>query len=247
MTFPESIRTLLFPDACVNCGELLPRGDKGLCDKCLPLFRAEQTETCTICGYPQQDCQCYAGSVSQRHLGSYRLPIMRRLVLSQKEQKLHHVAGFLGRELAVRLQREPGLLYADTTVITFVPRHPITKRKTGTDQAKEIASVLAKQLKLPLLPVLEHKKNLPLKPQKEMTAAGRKRAAEQRYRFDRKRFKNSDLFGKTVLLVDDIITTGATVSACAELLYRHGASLVVAVAPARADPAPKEEETCLPK
>lgn len=242
----DPIVKLFYPPACVNCGELLPKGEVGLCDNCLPLYEAEQLEPCTICGAPQRECQCYAGSVSQRHISSYRLPVTRRLILSQKDRKLRATTEFLGKELAVRLRREPGLLSEDT-LVTYVPRHPKTARLTGTDQAKELAKVLSKELSLPLLPLLQHKKKIPVKPQKYLDAAGRRRAAEQRYRFDREHYRNKDLFGKTVLLTDDVITTGATVSACAELLYRHGAALVIAVAPARADPAPKEEEAYIPE
>lgn len=236
----DSLKKLFFPPSCIYCGKLLPAGEAGLCDRCMALFEAEQQDLCTICGARQRDCQCYAGSISQRHVASYRLPVTRRLILSQKDQKLRAAAAFLGHELANRLRREPGLL-SDGALITNVPRHPKTARLTGTDQAKELAKVLAKELSLPLLPLLQHKKKVPVKPQKYLDAAGRRRAAEQRYRFDREHYRNKDLFGKTVLLVDDVITTGATVSACAELLYRHGAALVVAVAPARADPAPKEK------
>jgi ComF family protein len=114
-------------------------------------------------------------------------------------------------------------------LVTWVPVNRFRKRRRGYDQAQLLAEQVAKALALPCCPTLVKQKNIA--PQFTMAdEKSRRENVENVYGFSRK----SDVAGKRVLLIDDIITTGATLSVCCEALLRAGASGVVCAAIAKA-------------
>lgn len=114
-------------------------------------------------------------------------------------------------------------------LVTWVPVNRFRKRRRGYDQAQLLAEQVAKALALPCCPTLVKQKNIA--PQFTMAdEKSRRENVENVYGFSRK----SDVTGKRVLLIDDIITTGATLSVCCEALLRAGSSGVVCAAIAKA-------------
>ena len=108
--------------------------------------------------------------------------------------------------------------------IAAVPISRKRKADRGYNQSKLIAKTLAEHCHLPYENLLEkHVDN------EEQSVLPRKERLENVIGVYRK-IKKADVRGKTVALVDDIITTGATINACAEVLYQAGAGRVIAVA-----------------
>ena len=113
-------------------------------------------------------------------------------------------------------------------VITCVPISPLRLRTRGYDQSAEMAKYLSKQWDIPFEPVLGRRM---------LSRMQSKLQAEQRWDNARKSFylrRNTDLEGKHVLLVDDIVTTGASISCCAVLLRKAGAQTIWVLAAAKA-------------
>jgi ComF family protein len=112
-------------------------------------------------------------------------------------------------------------LAVENATVTFVPLHKDRKKTRGYDQAEKLAQVVAKKLSLPLEETLTcvGKKEK----QKELTLSERRKNVSGVYCVIEKK----NVQDKTYLLVDDIMTTGATGSACARVLKNAGANKVI--------------------
>jgi predicted amidophosphoribosyltransferase len=101
------------------------------------------------------------------------------------------------------------------------PHHPSTIKRRGFNPPYEIAKVIAESFPIPALPNTLYKiRETP--PQAKLKGAERLRNIhESMFVFD-----NSILDGKTVLIIDDVMTTGATMNECARAVIKAGASKV---------------------
>ena len=123
-----------------------------------------------------------------------------------------------GRLLAMKLLEEQ----VSADVITWVPVSPKRKRKRGYDQAEEIAKAVGKELKIPVVALLRKvRHNAP--------------QAQIRDHKDRRTnvsnvYTATDLVhiqNKRILLIDDVITSGATLDECSKILSKAGAETIV--------------------
>ena len=128
-------------------------------------------------------------------------------------------------ELAVRESGRP----RDSFVLTAPPRTKRKARETGTDQAVLLAKETAYLTGIPYVRVLERSENG--QEQKTLDAAGRLTNAEES--FGIRNGYETEIKRKNVLLVDDIITTGATLGVCASVLQDAGAEAVFSVTAAK--------------
>ena len=123
-----------------------------------------------------------------------------------------------GKLLAMKLYSQP---LCDYDVLTWVPVSRRRLRKRGYDQVAVIASALGKELGTPAVSVLQKQRHTP--PQSTLSDASHRRAnILGAYKVNNPK----QIAGKRVLLVDDIITTGATISECARTLITAGAKEV---------------------
>ena len=163
-------------------------------------------------------------------LGTYESAI-RELCLGLKHQSNAWAAPWLAKIL---LDARPALrLEADASAggvwVAAVPLHWSRRWSRGYNQAEELARGLADGLGLRRVNLLRRVKQTPILP-----GLGRvQRLRSMRGAFRARRVK--DLKGRTVFLVDDILTTGATCGAAARVLKRAGAARVVAVVIGRAE------------
>jgi ComF family protein len=135
------------------------------------------------------------------------------------------LAPLLGEAMAARWARTS----AGGEVVTWVPVHPARRRERGFDQAQELARVVARQLGLPLEGWLRRSRRTVAQ-----HALGRgARASNVGGVFTVDPPARQRLHGRWVIVVDDIVTTGATMSGCADALLEAGAAAVSAVAVAR--------------
>ena len=231
----ERLYEIFFPGKCVACGEMLPRGERLLCRDCEEQYEKEQQEECPNCFAPQTKCRCGVGNVAQRHLSGYASPVTRALILAGKDRRNLPLSEFFADHFVKLLRSDPMLSFdRELTCLAYIPRNPKTVKKSGCDQAKLFAEALARKLDLPIVHALSHRTDVRLGDQKSMTPAERRKAAKKRYAYRKECEKEgTELFGKSVFLLDDVITTGASVSACAAILLKHGAAQVIAIAPAK--------------
>jgi ComF family protein len=206
------------PAACVGCG----REGPPLCDACVPTLdgRLEAPGGVPI-GLPgdlpapllQLDwCAPFSGTVrSALHAIKYG-----------GEQRL---AEPLGAAVARRWAR----IGVGADLVTHVPVHEARARARGYDQAALIARVAARHLGLPYATLVTRERATTA----QFDLDRSDRAANVAGAFVAGSGRNDRLVGRWVLLVDDVVTTGATLAACAEALERAGALGTSAITVAR--------------
>ena len=196
------------------------------------------------------DCRCMtprleeAGVQSLIKLTSYGTSdettrsVADRLLFRIKDKHIVAYEDFLAVQLmpVVRAEMDRrGWLWVDEsgaapfeTVVTFCPRSLSKARKSGTDQAARVAKRLATLLGLTYAPLLARSDSVE---QKTLGQEERRVHAGRAYRLRRR----VSVTAKRILLVDDIVTTGASMAACAEVLFAGGALSVIGVAVERVE------------
>ena len=206
---------LLFPPKCVLCRKLLKNGEIDLCGAC----RADAPE------YPGK-------KINIRFLDSfaavwYYEGNVRSSLLRYKFCNARSYSVSYGRILAMKLLRE----YPEGfDILTWVPVSRLRKLRRGYDQVELLAKAVGTELGLSPVPTLKKIRNN--RPQSRMKdPAARKANVLGAYRV----LETADVKGNRVLLLDDILTTGATAGECARMLRMAGAKEVhcAAVAAAR--------------
>ena len=207
------LKELLFPRKCILCRRLLSGQETDLCTKC----RTDQPEY----PYGRKKTPHIADLTAVwRYTGNVRASLHR-----YKFGDARCYAPAYGRMLAMRILRD--LPQAD--VVTWVPVSAKRLRKRGYDQVRLLAEAVSAELGIPAEPLLykfrDNQPNSSLKTPEERRAnvlGVYKALGQERLR------------GKRVLLLDDIITTGATASECARVLLTAGAEEVIFAAVAAA-------------
>ena len=213
--YTEDLINLLFPELCNGCGKSLYRGEKNICTKCLY-------------DLPYTDFHQYTDNPVAKQLWG-RLPFNAAMAMlyfkkGNKVQNLIHslkyanktdVGKTLGKLLANKLTKSD--LYADIDMVVPVPLHRKKLKLRGYNQSEYIAKGLAEELDIAVSTA-----NLW---RNKSTDSQTKKARYIRYENMKDVFsvKNKeDLQGKHILLVDDVMTTGATLEACGNVLLQHG-------------------------
>ena len=150
--------------------------------------------------------------------------IARRFLLRAKAGGRRELLAPFGRQVAAAV-RSSGLA-AGVDVVAAVPSGPLARWRRGFDPAATIAQALASELELPFDRRALHRRAGWRRPAKSLGAAERRAVASGA-------FVARTGGARTVLLVDDVLTTGATASACARALLDAGASSVRAAVWAR--------------
>lgn len=232
----RSLATLFYPPACVACGVSVD-DSQYLCASCqnkiariVPPFCAKCSEpfdgaistefACANCG--QRTLSFNAAVAAYRSRG-----VVRHVVLKFKygrEMRLRHIVG----QWLCDAFKDARLAGRTFEMIVPVPLHPARERDRGFNQAALLAQIASERLAVPCRPVLQRIRFTTT--QTAFDRAERMDNLRDAFRLRRR----ADVRGCRVLLVDDILTTGSTLSECARVLKSAGASSVFAVTAARA-------------
>jgi ComF family protein len=153
--------------------------------------------------------------------------IVRQIIHDFKYGRQIHLRHLVARWLFAALDDER-LRGRQFDIIVPVPLHPTRQRERGFNQAGLIAELLGARISIPCKPVLKR-----IRYTTTQTALDRAERMENLHNAFRLR-KNADMRGLRVLLIDDVLTTGSTLSECARVLKRAGAISVHAATAARA-------------
>ena len=191
-----------------------------LCEYCLEFAeKCSQDKLCHKCGNHIKDCQCkyrvyYFDGITAPF---YYEDIIKKVMFCFKFRKKHYFGRFFAENMALAFKQT----FRDINVdyIVYVPMHHSREIKRGYNQCKILADEIADILKIPVLYNVLHcskqkrkQHNTPLKE-----------------RFDNVKgiyytdFRFSD---ETILLIDDIKTTGATLNECSKVLMKAGVGRV---------------------
>ena len=237
----DVIKNIFFPKRCPGCRELMPAiskvaGDERvLCGVCRAKWEAEKNARCKRCGRHLYECRCSkdllwkSGVRHQLKLVRYRPGdndcVANSLIHSMKRNNNELVFAFVAEQLGRVLTKYiiENDMDMGNTIITYVPRNERQIKLHGYDHAKKLASLLADTVSLEAKPLLVRCK----------------RSTEQKYLNRAQRIENvrgafavardTNLRGKTVFVVDDVVTSGASMAECASCLRGKGAENIIAV------------------
>ena len=200
---------LIFPPKCIFCGAILKPSEPDVCQMCMDAVLMDAAP-------PQKLSGAFFDTVisALRYEGNVR-KALHRFKFSGKQS----YAVPLARVLAFAMQQK-GI--TDFDLVVSVPTNRKNVRKRGYNHADLLGRELAKLTRKPYLDALA-------KGRETMPMFGL-RQAERRANvlgaFTLKG-KPEDIAGRRVLIVDDVVTTGATLSECARTLLMHGATAVL--------------------
>lgn len=207
------ISLLLFPPKCVLCRKLLRKDETDLCHTCraeTPDFKKANKSIPFLAGWTAV---------------WYYMDNVRQSILRYKFSNARSYADFYGRMLAMRLLQEE----VTFDILTWVPTGILRRFQRGYDQVALLAAAVGKEMNAAPVKTLRKIRQVP--PQSRIKDISHRRAnVLGAYRA----IAPESLRGKRILLIDDIITTGSTVSECARVLMTAGAKEVFCAAVAAA-------------
>jgi competence protein ComFC len=226
---------LFYPSNCVGCGHPQEPGTL-LCTGCKATAPRIQPPFCRRCSRP------YEGAI----VGEFLCPncedralafdcvvsiyqakgVLRDLIHRYKYSGHFHLRRVL-LEFLLEAMQDPRIQAIRADCLVPVPLHPTRLRERGFNQAEALAEALSKRTRVPVLQCIERR--LYTNTQTRFDRMERMRNLRNVFAMR----KNSDVHGKHLVLLDDVLTTGSTLHECALVLRAAGAESVRAVTVAR--------------
>ncbi len=222
---------LIFVPKCAGCGERIPPEHSGcFCEDCLYLYETAKERECAKCGKQLTKCTCPTPKLERSRVRKltklmYYHPHANDLAVNKAIFKLKktsdkHLVDTFARDMAETLRPivEP---CPEKFVVTYAPRTKKAIMKYGYDHMALVSREIAKKLDLTWASLIIRHSG---REQKALSYAERLRNVKVSFN----RRSAIDIKGKHAILVDDIVTTSATLCACASLLRRNGVKTVTA-------------------
>lgn len=208
---------LIFPNRCPFCGEFIV-WDKLACDHCIDEIAYSGNELCACCG--KSPCICGDELHYEKCFAAvYYEGIVRDGIFRLKTKNGLNAAEFFSAILAEKI-------LAQSLKIDFIVPVPMTRKKQsvrGYNQAEELARFLSRRLRVPVNTKILQKNSDDVE---QHTLGAQERMQHAKELFSVK--QPAALQGKTVLICDDVMTTGSTMNACALLLKNLGSQVYLA-------------------
>ncbi len=230
-----SIVNIIFPQKCISCGETTESGEKDVfCPICRAKYEMIKRQRCDVCGLAECKCRCIASKlhksgspITERHVFAFESDISRTLIYKLKRKNLRSLRAFFANECYDIVREETDRVKGEDFAIVYPPRSKSGIKEYGFDQAHIIASAVAKRSGIPLLKIFRrvHKGKL----QKTLSSEQREQNAERVFDIT----KNADVSGKTIIIIDDVVTSGSTAARLATLVMRCGAKRIIVISVAK--------------
>ena len=231
-----NILDFLFPKRCVSCGSF----GQYLCPNCLAQIKRIETLVCPVCGRSAIGGATHPGCRSRYSLDGlisvciYEGPIKSVVKRLKYKPWITDLAGIVVASITGYVTQNTSMnRFIDTkTLVTPVPLHKSRERERGFNQAEILGRDLAKKLNLEFTPdlLIRQKRT---KPQADLK--GKERLENIKNAFSISLQSPNILRSEypSILLIDDVWTTGATLQACCDVLKRAGVKKVWALTLAR--------------
>ena len=240
MNILYAVRDFFFPPICPGCHDVfaVKYGENNeLCSECVKKWELLKATVCPDCGERFSACLCAPKKLSSAGVSALiklvpyrsRRAVSNKVILYLKKNRESRVVDFVADQLAYELERYVKKLgiRKDSAVIAYCPRRRSAINRIGFDQARLISLALGKRTDIAVADVLKRKSAFS-RAQKKLDATKREKNVRGMFYIE----SADEIKAKTVFLLDDLVTTGATMSECARLLKKNGAALVVGVSAA---------------
>lgn len=229
MRFRSTLFQFFLPPQCPCCEKFSEEGKPGFCSNCLSQIRWIEPPFCSICGIPfiSREVETHPCGACVTHrkyftiaraLGAFEGSLQEAIHRWKYEGKTY-LTPFFADWMAEGLNRhwEPGSL----DLLIPVPLHTRRLRERGFNQALLLVRELSRRTGIPYRKTILQKKK-PTIPQVNLSGVEREKELRGTFHVIGK----EELSGLSVLLIDDVYTTGATVNECSKVLLRGGAKRV---------------------
>ncbi|WP_297517922.1 hypothetical protein [uncultured Clostridium sp.] len=189
---------IVYPRAykCISCK--MDIDEDVLCSKCLSQSSEANGSYKTLDIEKMYSCRYYSDS-------------MRKLIVAYKSKKNFEVGEYFIKILIDKIEKEK----IEFDLITFVPSSKVTIRKRGFDHGRYLAKGISSYFNKEIIEILYKTENS--KEQKKLSAYERRKNMESAFKIIEKK---SSVDGKRILFIDDILTTGYTVSICKSIIEK---------------------------
>ncbi len=219
---------------CYGCGKELDdkHREYSLCEKCLSKLPYRHAETCPICGryvqHPGPCIECVNANLPYKkayapfdYSGS-----IRRMIVSYKDKSSPWLHSYISKFLIDYAKA----MELNADYVVYVPSSDKAIKRRGFEHNKKIAEALAEALDMqliePLQRIFQKKDSLHLTTEERYNNVKGAFAIQEGY--DR-----TNIIGKTILLIDDVMSSGATITTCAQILKLNGAKEITILTLAR--------------
>ena len=223
----------LFPEFCLFCG----KEGYVLCSPCASMLPLQLLHGCPFCdrvsmnGITCDACKEKTPLAGVFSFGLYSEPRVRELIVALKYRGKRDLALILGTRIAavIASAAKQSPIFSGHLIFTAVPLPPSRRKARGYNQSELLARAIAERIGFPYINLLERTRLTT--PQVEI------HGVKERLANVRKAFALSChpelVEGRRVILADDVVTTGATLSACARALKKSGVAAVYGLTIAR--------------
>ncbi|MBI4100681.1 ComF family protein [Candidatus Microgenomates bacterium] len=223
----STLLDLFFPKRCVACG----KHGFYLCFSCLSQIKFVKDPVCPLCERPAIGGAAHPGCQKQNSLDGlisvcfYQGPLreaIKRLKYKPWITDLGQILGeiMIKNERLLRLISDKGQWF-----LIPIPLHPSRERQRGFNQSEILGRLLAEKLKIDFSPALLVRQKRTL-PQAELRGTERQQNIRGVFSLNPRINKKIDLRNRSILLIDDVWTTGATLRAGGQILKKSGAKRV---------------------
>ncbi len=220
----------LFPPKCIGCGEIIEsapkfiheKGGDAFCPSCRAEWEKAKLCQCARCRLPMMDCRCSSGMMRRSgnnvllKLCSYSgdpMGTVKKLIFALKRNADRRAERFAAYQLHLPIMKYASIYLGADLIITSVPRREQGIINHGYDQAGLLAKNLSKITHIPYVPILVRERDG--SEQKNLGEDARRRNVKDAFSLA----KNAiNIKGKCVILVDDVVTTGASINECISVL-----------------------------
>jgi len=238
-------KNLLFPPKCVACREfmqkdILDKCENPFCEKCRVKWELEKLSRCPDCGLEMTVCNCAAPLLKKSGVDEYvklvnysakNKSVGKSAILHVKRTKNARVFDFFATQLSYSARIKNNTSDKNTVIVTYVPRSRNSKLKYGFDQSEELSRKLAKKLNVKHSRLFD-RRGKQKQEQKKLGLNERRENAKNLFFVNRSKLEMLKK-AERVIIVDDVITSGASLYGCIAALKKHYNGKIICVSVAR--------------
>ena len=212
---------------------------EAFCDACRISWERAKTFSCPECFAAMSECGCMPKPVSDvgviafrkltAYIGDNASHPENKLLYFLKHNNNKRAAGFAAHQLIYKIDEMLSKHgeSRENVIITYIPRSRRAYAKDGVDQARLVCEMISEASGIECMPLVRRKRNGKAE-QKTLTKSKRISSAKTLFEVDVERA--CEVKGKSVIIFDDIVTSGASMAATARLLCRAGVEKIYALA-----------------